>query len=223
MMRRVANALTLLTFALMSTVGFYAVTSYVERREMGLRSCQLLEIMNAVLRDDKGEHMVPSAELGERASEVLGDFGKTIVEIENVRILGPFLKFSTQAGDVYFVLAESLGYGGWIRVAASFVNVPGEGLRVHRLCVADASSETEGIGQRLLDPSFPERFSGLTQDALEKGIKLDLEEIPPSFDPDEAKREGFVLVADIMSYATISARAVSRAVNAMYGFLKENM
>lgn len=221
-MRRVAGVLTLILFAIFSALGYYAVVGYVERRERDLRSCELSEILNAVLRDEEGRLLVPTAEINKHLGDALKDYGKTMAELENVRLLSPFLKFFTQGRDVYFVLADSLGYGGWVRVAASFVEEPETGLRLQRLCVVNASSETEGIGQKLLDPSFPERFAGLTQEALEKGIKLDLEEMPPSYDPEEAKKEGFVLVADIMSYATVSAKAVSRAVNAMYDFLKQH-
>jgi len=103
---------------------------------------------------------------------------------------------------------------------ASFKYENGE-LSLYAIKVLDYSQETPGLGAKIADENIQKRFYPIPENGLSNGIKVDKDAGKQALSPEEAKSQGVVKVSDVMTGATITPRAVSNSLNAMYNYLKK--
>ncbi len=173
--------------------------------------------MRIVLTDWKtGERLVSN----EKISHALAKGGpERVVELTWNGVKGkvflPVYKFNTKLGKVYVLVGAVPGFGGDVKVMASFAR-GSSGIYLNAIKVLDASQETPGLGAKILQEAPQKRFWGIPQSGLKKGVVVDK-------DAKGRKDKGVVKTSDIMTGATITPRAVANSINIMYEYLTQKL
>ncbi len=173
--------------------------------------------MRVVLTDWKtGEKLVSEEEI----SKALSEGGpEKVVEMSwngvNGKVFLPVYKFHTKLGEAYVMVGAAPGFGGDVKVMASFIK-GSNGIYLNAIKVLDASQETPGLGAKILQEAPQKRFWGIPPSGLKKGVVVDK-------DAHGRKDKGVVKTSDIMTGATITPRAVANSINIMYEYLTQKM
>jgi len=207
-------------FLLVSMIALFWILRYSEDQKFSRQFKAKVEPLIGLLTDESGKLLLKESEIIDTLQKSSCLREENIHQIGNVKLYLPHCEFQGRDTTIFAIFADSKGYGGWIKVLALFERQKDRTMKLWKVKVLDARDETEGLGKNVLSDEFQKRFYNVPESGLEKGLKLDLEEFPPTFDAEEAKKEGFILVADIMSYATVSAKAVANAIQVMYNYLK---
>ncbi len=219
------SGLILMAFALVVALilsGVYLLTldpiSQAELREK-------LAAIKTILSDDQGlmidESQVPKnmEELDQRIWKS-SDEGILFESAEyRGSVASPAYAFYTLDGRKALLLtASSIGYGGDVTIIASFLETD-ESWQLYRIEILDFSQETPGLGAKIADQTIKSRFSEIPQSGLISGVFVD-QDSSGSVGRSEAqiqnaKQRGIILTSDVMTGATITARAVANAINTM--------
>ncbi|WP_448536348.1 RnfABCDGE type electron transport complex subunit G [Pseudothermotoga sp.] len=174
-----------------------------------------LGAVEQVLKDESGNYIVALDQLRSAVAKVDQEV-KVIFENEKGKVYSPVYGFDSDLGKVYVLTGSSLGYGGPVTVVACFIKKP-EGFSIFSLKVTDFSQETPGLGAKIGDPEIQKRFYPMEN--LAHGVQIDKDANLSQLSADEAKKQGVAKVSDVMTGATITARAVANALNAMLDYL----
>ncbi|ODN30507.1 FMN-binding protein [Fervidobacterium thailandense] len=207
-------------FLIVSTLAVVMIVNYAEEQKFRQAFKAKLDPMLELLTDDSGKLILSERDVVHILEKQLCLQEEKSFGTGNVRLYLPHCEFTVDNRKFYVLLADSKGYGGWIKVMALFNRELDGSVHLWKIKVLEAKDETDGLGKNVLNEDFQSRFYNIPQSGLENGLKLDLEQFPPTFDEEEAKKQGFILVADVMSYATISAKAVANGIQAMYEYLR---
>lgn len=139
-------------------------------------------------------------------------------------VSSPAYTFQTLDGRRALIMSGgSVAYGGDLTIIASFIQHDQQ-WELYRLEVLDFSKETPGLGAKIGDRNVIARFFGIPQSGLTEVVRVDqdssvtVQRTPESLQ--EGKSQGVILMSDVMTGATITARAVANAINTMVQFLK---
>lgn len=207
-------------FLLISVIALFGTLRYSEGQKFSRQLKAKVEPLIELLTDESGKPLFKESEIIHMLARSRCLREEYLHQTGNVKLYLPHCEFQSQDKTIFVLFADSKGYGGWIKTLALFEREKDGTIGLWKIKVLDARDETDGFGKNVLSEDFQKRFYNVPESGLEKGLKLDLEEFPPTFDTEEAKKEGFILVADVMSYATISAKAVANAIQVMYNYLK---
>lgn len=218
----VRKLISVTIFLLISMIALFGILRYSESQKFSRQFKAKIEPLIELLTDESGKPLFKESEIIHMLEKSSCLREETVHQVGNVKLYLPHCKFKSQDSTIFALFADTKGYGGWIKMLALFEQQKDGTIKLWKVKVLDASNETEGLGKNVLSEDFQRRFYDVPESGLEKGLKLDLEEFPPTFDEEQAKKDGFILVADVMSYATISAKAVVNGVQAMYDYLKNS-
>ncbi len=111
----------------------------------------------------------------EKVYELLGDrAGRCKLIVKDDKVLGALAYSSDPEKPEYIItLGEARGYGGFVKVAVAMDVEYADGHmkpgKIEGVAVVDASKETPGLGSRIKEKSFLERFKGKTYKQLHVG------------------------------------------------------
>ncbi len=191
---------------------------YVATRERILQTelSEKLGAIEQVLRDEKGSYIVSTSEIRSALSKAEGD--GIVFSTPFGQVYAPVYKFSSPSGNVYVLTGAGIGYGGYVKIVASFVEKP-EGFELFSMRVTNYANETPGLGARIGEKEVQERFYPMPAEAIKNGILVDKDAGATNLSPEEAKSKGIAKVSDVMTGATITARAVADALSTMIEYL----
>ncbi len=179
-----------------------------------------LRAMVSVLEDPKsGKPMVPES----KVEEVMRKMGeeKILSETKEGKVYGPIYHFEVDGKEIYVVVGASPGFGGDVKVMASFVKIDHD-FYLNAIEVLDYSQETPGLGAKIGEKSIQKRFYPIPPEGLRNGVRVNKDAGVSFGNPDELKKKGIIMTSDVMTGATITPRAVANAINLMYHYLKEH-
>ncbi|AEH51350.1 RnfABCDGE type electron transport complex subunit G [Pseudothermotoga thermarum] len=208
----------LILLAYCAIAGFALGIVYVVTRDRILLAelSEKLQAIETVLKDDKGNYITSLSEIkaGLEAAEGEGvifsdPFGK---------VYAPVYKFKSPLGDIYVLTGSGIGYGGEVKVVASFIKKP-EGFELFSVRVTEYAKETPGLGARIGEEEVQRRFYPMPAEAIKNGILVDVDARATHLSPEEAKKKGIAKISDVMTGATITSRAVADALTVMIQYL----
>ncbi len=214
------NGLILMVYAMIAGLvlgGIYVLThDAIKRADLSAK----LQAMKEVLTDyQTGKLMVDEKLIEDKLSKG-GD--ERVVEKEwkgvKGKVILPYYEFDVNGKRIFVMVGTAPGFGGDIKVMASFVVENGK-VYLHVLRVLDASQETPGLGAKIMEEEPQRRFSGIPEHGLNLGVVVDKDAGSRKRD----KEHGVVMMSDIMTGATITPRGVANAVNIMYSYLKDEI
>lgn len=155
----------------------------------------------------EGAKFVPDDVINEKLTAYNEELaaGKVVKANETLSdvVISEIMKAQVDGADAgYVVTCAAKGYGGNVTIALG-INAEGD---IQGIQITDASNETPGLGQNSTDPNWNSRFIGMNIS----------QEVAIVKDGSESVENGSV---DAISGATITSRAVSRAVNGTLSFI----
>ncbi|MEA2066316.1 MAG: RnfABCDGE type electron transport complex subunit G [Thermotogota bacterium] len=140
------------------------------------------------------------------------------------KVQDPVYKFSTDDNrEIYVLTGQAVGYGGDVITVAGFISSDG-GISLNSIKVIEYSQETPGLGANISQENIQERFYPVSNQGLSENLKVnkDANVVVSENEIKEYRNErGIIQVSDVMTGATITPRAVTTSLNAMYEFLKK--
>jgi len=188
----------------------------------------ILQAIIRILIDSKtGEYLVSNIPTNVRDLESSiwkeNPDGVLYTSSKGAKVYSPSYKFTEDSKEIYILnIAGSRGFGGEVKSLVSFVK-ENDALKLNKIEVLDYSQETPGLGSKIGEEKVKERFYSIPLPGLISGIKVDKDAgvSVPAEALDSYKEQGIVKTSDVMTGATITARAVADSINAAVEFLKQ--
>jgi electron transport complex protein RnfG len=141
---------------------------------------------------------------------------------KGAKVYSPSYMFKEGGKEIYVLTVSGLGFGGEVKSIVSFVKENNE-LKLNKIEVLDYSQETPGLGAKIAQDTVKSRFYNIPQEGLTSGIRVDKDARVniSTEDLESFKEQGIVKTSDIMTGATITARAVADSINAAVEFLNQ--
>ncbi|HRW93548.1 MAG TPA: RnfABCDGE type electron transport complex subunit G [Thermotogota bacterium] len=142
-------------------------------------------------------------------------------------VSSPAYRFTLEDGRTAYILSGGApGYGGNVVIMASFVQSP-SGYGLFQVETLDYSGETPGLGANISLEKSRERFAQIPYSGLQAGVRVDRDAgVNPTKDPAtraDARKNGVVIISDIMTGATITPRAVANTIDTMFAYLQAQL
>lgn len=214
------TSLILMIYTLVAGIALSLVYTVTKDRIGNAELENTIIAMKYVLTDENGNQVIPSEEIEKTVSKKSAEMGNVLYTDKIGTVSSPVYEFTSGSTKYYVLTGYAPGYGGNVVSMASFKYENGE-LSLYAIKVLDYSQETPGLGARIADENIQKRFYPIPEAGLSSGIKVDKDAGKQSLSPEDAKSQGVAKVSDVMAGATITPRAVSNSLNAMYKYLKE--
>ncbi|HCI30077.1 MAG TPA: RnfABCDGE type electron transport complex subunit G [Fervidobacterium sp.] len=214
------TSLILTAYTLIAGISLSLVYTVTQSRIGSAELENIITAMKYVLTDENGNQVIPSTEIEKTVTEKSGEMGNVIYTDGVGTVTSPVYEYENSGVKYYVLSGYAPGYGGNVVTMASF-KYDGDELSLYAIKVLDYSQETPGLGAKIAEEDNQKRFYPIPEAGLSAGIKVDKDAGKQSLSPEEAKKQGVVKVSDVMTGATITPRAVSNLLNAMYKYLRE--
>jgi len=214
------TSLILMIYTLVAGIALSLVYTITEDKIGSAELENTITAMKYVLTDENGNQVIPSEEIEKTVSGKSSEMGNVLYTDNIGTVNSPVYEFANGDTKYYVLTGYAPGYGGNVITMASFKYENGE-LSLYAIKVLDYSQETPGLGAKIADENIQKRFYPIPENGLSNGIKVDKDAGKQALSPEEAKSQGVVKVSDVMTGATITPRAVSNSLNAMYNYLKK--
>lgn len=214
------TSLILMVYTLIAGIALALVYQFTETRIAEAELENVIKSMEFLLTDEAGNQIISTKDIKDLVLSKRGEMGKELYNDGVGTVISPVYEFSKNNVKYFVLTGHAVGYGGKVLSMVTF-KYDGSRITLHRIKVLDYSQETPGLGAKIAESKIQERFYPISEDGLEKGIKVDKDAGKQSLDPENAKKEGVVKVSDVMTGATITPRAVVNSINAMYKYLKD--
>ncbi|MFN6992125.1 MAG: RnfABCDGE type electron transport complex subunit G [Fervidobacterium sp.] len=214
------TSLILMIYTLIAGIALALVYQFTESRIAEAELENIIKSMEFLLTDEAGNQIVSAKDIKDIVVSKRGEMGKELYNDSIGTVISPVYDFSNNNVKYFVLTGHAVGYGGKVLSMVAF-KYDGNNITLHRIKVLDYSQETPGLGAKIAESKIQERFYPISEDGLEKGVKVDKDAGKQSLDPENAKAEGVVKVSDVMTGATITPRAVANSINAMYKYLKD--
>ena len=216
-------AVFMLASGLLVSIVYNFVSPYLEQGDIS----NTLKAIEEVLKDPTSGSLIISSipkdkkSLDEAVWKDSPD-GVLYTSSKGAKVYSPSYMFKEGSKEIYVLTVSGLGFGGEVKSILSLVKENNE-LKLNKIEVLDYSGETPGLGAKIAQDSVKSRFYNIPQEGLISGIRVD-KDAKASISTEEIdsyKEQGIVKTSDIMTGATITARAVADSINAAVEFLKQ--
>ncbi|MDY0379110.1 MAG: FMN-binding protein [Defluviitoga tunisiensis] len=216
-------AVFMLASGLLVSIVYNFVSPYLEQGDIS----NTLKAIEEVLKDPTSGSLIISSipkdkkSLDEAVWKDSPD-GVLYTSTKGAKVYSPSYMFKEGSKEIYVLTVSGLGFGGEVKSILSLVKENNE-LKLNKIEVLDYSGETPGLGAKIAQDSVKSRFYNIPQEGLISGIRVD-KDAKASISTEEIdsyKEQGIVKTSDIMTGATITARAVADSINAAVEFLNQ--
>ena len=216
-------AVFMLASGLLVSLVYNFVSPYLEQGDI----LNTLKAVEEVLKDPTSGSLIVSSipkdkkSLDEAVWKDSPD-GVLYTSLKGAKVYSPSYMFKEGNKEIYVLTVSGLGFGGEVKSILSLVKENNE-LKLNKIEVLDYSGETPGLGAKIAQDSVKSRFYNIPQEGLISGIRVD-KDAKASISTEEIdsyKEQGIVKTSDIMTGATITARAVADSINAAVEFLNQ--